>query len=200
MDIWLEADQRAECVGDGGVEVEEVVPRPLEEGVEVISIILEEWALAVGRTERTPVDPSPVAVVADAHVAHYSFVEPSVIGLLHGYGERLRPVGCGDQAAVAVGLLDEVVAALYVHALVAVHLLPPLDRGEVGRTEQSPTRKGVGHVVVVVDWSQHPYLMFPTHVKRRDQRMPLKPCRSGSLDHQTKSGLPTMWSSGTKPQ
>ena len=86
VDIWLEADQRAECVGDGGVEVEEVVPRPLEEGVEVISIILEEWALAVGRTERTPVDPSPVAMVADAHLLHSCLVESSVSGLLYGDG------------------------------------------------------------------------------------------------------------------
>lgn len=70
VDIWLEADQRAECVGDGGVEVEEVVPRPLEEGVEVIGIILEERALAIGRTERTPVYSAPVAMVADAHLTH----------------------------------------------------------------------------------------------------------------------------------
>ena len=43
------------------------------------------------------------------------------------------------------------------------------------------------------------YFMLSTQRKRRFQRMPLKPWRSGSLDHQMKMGLPTMWSSGTKP-
>ena len=70
VDIWLEADQRAECVGDGGVEVEEVVPRPLKEGVEVIGIILEERALAIGGEKRIPVDVAPVGVVGDADVLH----------------------------------------------------------------------------------------------------------------------------------
>lgn len=44
------------------------------------------------------------------------------------------------------------------------------------------------------------YLMLSTHVNRRCQRIPENPLRSGSEDHQMKSGLPTMWSSGTKPQ
>ena len=44
------------------------------------------------------------------------------------------------------------------------------------------------------------YLMLSTHLNRRFQRTPEKPLRSGSELHQMKIGLPTMWSSGTKPQ
>ena len=44
------------------------------------------------------------------------------------------------------------------------------------------------------------YLMLSTHLNRRFQRTPEKPLRSGSELHQMKIGLPTTWSSGTKPQ
>ena len=44
------------------------------------------------------------------------------------------------------------------------------------------------------------YLMLSTHLNRRFQRTPEKPLRSGSELHQMKIGLPTIWSSGTKPQ
>ena len=42
--------------------------------------------------------------------------------------------------------------------------------------------------------------MLSTNLKRRFQRMPEKPLWSGSWLYQMKIGLPTMWSSGTKPQ
>ena len=44
------------------------------------------------------------------------------------------------------------------------------------------------------------YLMLSTKLNRRFQRMPEKPGWSGLWLHQMKIGLPTMWSSGTKPQ
>ncbi len=44
------------------------------------------------------------------------------------------------------------------------------------------------------------YLILSTKRNRRLQRMPAVPVWSGSLDHQMNIGLPTMWSSGTKPQ
>ena len=42
--------------------------------------------------------------------------------------------------------------------------------------------------------------MLSTILNSLFQRMPENPWRSGSLLHQMKMGLPTMWSSGTKPQ
>ena len=45
-----------------------------------------------------------------------------------------------------------------------------------------------------------PYFMLSTNVKRRCHLMPENPGWSGSCDHQMNMGLPTMWSSGTKPQ
>ena len=44
------------------------------------------------------------------------------------------------------------------------------------------------------------YLMLSTKLKRRFHLMPENPRWSGSLDHQMNIGLPTIWSSGTKPQ
>lgn len=44
------------------------------------------------------------------------------------------------------------------------------------------------------------YFILSTHVNNRLHRIPLNPFLSGSLDHHTNSGLPTIWSSGTKPQ
>ena len=44
------------------------------------------------------------------------------------------------------------------------------------------------------------YLILSTKRNRRLQRIPAVPVWSGSLDHQMNIGLPTMWSSGTKPQ
>ena len=44
------------------------------------------------------------------------------------------------------------------------------------------------------------YLILSTNVKRRFQRIPEKPGWSGLWLHQMKIGLPTIWSSGTKPQ
>ncbi len=44
------------------------------------------------------------------------------------------------------------------------------------------------------------YLMLSTNLKSRFHRMPEKPGWSGLWLHQMKIGLPTTWSSGTKPQ
>ena len=52
------------------VEIEEELVFLLVERADVVLIILEERALAIGGKERIPVDVAPVGVVGDADVLH----------------------------------------------------------------------------------------------------------------------------------
>mgnify|MGYP004670897339 CR=1 FL=1 len=52
------------------VEIEEELVFLLEEGADVVLVILEEGALAIGGEERIPVDVAPVGVVGDADILH----------------------------------------------------------------------------------------------------------------------------------
>ena len=108
------------------VEIEEKLVFLLVEGADVVLVILEEWALAVGGKERIPVDVAPVGVVGDADVLHRQ--GDVVIG---GDGERKRAVGGRDEHAVTIGLLDKALVALYQAFIVAVQLLVPLDGAEI---------------------------------------------------------------------
>ena len=71
---------------------------------------------------------APIAMVADADIARLGNV---VDIFLHGHGERLRSLRGGDDAAVAVGLLNEMVVLLNDAQRVAVKLLVPLHRTEI---------------------------------------------------------------------
>jgi hypothetical protein len=108
------------------VEIEEELVFLLVEGADVVLIILEERALAIGGKERIPVDVAPVGVVGDADVLHRQ--GDVVIG---GDGERKRAVGGRDEHAVTIGLLDKALVALYQAFIVAVQLLVPLDGAEI---------------------------------------------------------------------
>ena len=108
------------------VEIEEELVFLLVEGADVVLIILEEGALAIGGEKRIPVDVTPVGVVGDADVLHRQ--GDVVIG---GDGERERTVGGRDDHTVAIGLLDKALVALYQAFIVAVQLLIPLDGTEI---------------------------------------------------------------------
>ena len=108
------------------VEIEEELVFLLVEGADVVLIILEERALAIGGEKRIPVDVAPVGVVGDADVLHRQ--GDVVIG---GDGERERTVGGRDEHTVAIGLLDKALVALYQAFIVAVQLLVPLDGAEI---------------------------------------------------------------------
>ena len=80
---------------------------------------------------------APLAVVGDAYVAHGALC---AVVAFDGHGERLHAVSRGYQAAVAVGLLREVVATFHYRMSVAVKLLHPLHGWEVGGGEQAGSR------------------------------------------------------------
>lgn len=71
---------------------------------------------------------APGAVVADAYVAHLAF---QAVVALDGDGKGLCALRRGDDTAVAVGLLDEVVMLLDIAEARSVELLIPLYRAEI---------------------------------------------------------------------
>lgn len=135
--LWPHIEQLAHGVHDVEVEVEEKGVPFLEERSQVVGIKLEEGRLSIGRHQRVPVQMSPVAVVRDTNIAHEAF---RAIVSFYGHGERLRTVGRGNDAAVAIGLLHKVVVLLN-DARHAMQLLVPLYGAEVGGAEKdrSPT-------------------------------------------------------------
>ena len=56
--------------------------------------------------------------------------------MLYGYGEGLQTVGGGNDATVAIGLLLIGVVLFYQATVVAVKLLIPLHRTEIGGLQQ----------------------------------------------------------------
>lgn len=77
---------------------------------------------------------APGTMVADAYIAHLAF---QAVIALDGNGKRLGTLRRGDDATVAVGLLDEVVVLLDIAKAIAIELLIPLYRAEIGGGEKS---------------------------------------------------------------
>ena len=71
---------------------------------------------------------APGAVVADAYVTHLAF---QAVVALDGDGKGLCALRRGDDTAVAVGLLDEVIVLLDIAETGSVELLIPLYRAEI---------------------------------------------------------------------
>ena len=73
-------------------------------------------------------------MVADAYVAHLTF---QAVVALNGYGKGLCALCRGDDAAVAIGLLDEVVMLFDIAEPGSVELLIPLYRAEISGGKKS---------------------------------------------------------------
>ena len=128
--VRLDVDEGAHQAAQRFVEVHEELVPLLVEGAEVVPVVLEERGVVVGRLQGVPVQVAPVAVVGDADVAHQALRR---VGLHDGHGERQRPVGRGDGAAVAVGLLHVVVILLHHGAAAGHEVGVVLHRRQVGR-------------------------------------------------------------------
>lgn len=77
---------------------------------------------------------APGTVITDADVAHLT-LQPVVAFDRHS--ERLCALCGGDNAAIAIGLLDEVVMLLDIAKTIAIELLIPLHRTEISGGEKS---------------------------------------------------------------
>lgn len=133
--LGLYVEQLTHRLSDGHVEVEKEIPPFLKERVQVIGIELEERALAIGRLQGLPVEMTPGAMVGDAHIFHLRLVDTQPLWALHRDSEGLQALGGGDDAAVAVSLFEKVVVLLYETRVIAVQLLIPLYRAEIGSGE-----------------------------------------------------------------
>ena len=98
-EVWTEVKKGTHRAAYLQIEVIEIVPLALKEGAQVVSIILEERRLTVGTQQGVPMEMAPIAVIADADIAHQSRLAPR-----HRHRERLEPIGGGDDTTVTVSL------------------------------------------------------------------------------------------------
>ena len=64
----MDINEFADFLSDSLVEVNQKVVFLLEEGMQVVSVILKERAFAIGTLQGIPMDATPLVVVADAKV------------------------------------------------------------------------------------------------------------------------------------
>ena len=74
---------------------------------------------------------TPVAVVADTNVLDERSASP-----FHRHSQGLRPLRCGDDTAVTIGLFQETLVLLNPYLVGTVEFLVPLDGAKVGGGEQ----------------------------------------------------------------
>ena len=204
--------QLAHLADDGQVQVKKILPMGLEERADVVDIVVEERGVAISGFQRLPVDMSPLVMFRDKNLRYLSslssFLTPQNT-MLHRYGEGLRTIGRCYGAAVAEGALAKRLLSVNNAGIGGVKLPIPGYGTEISGGEyehrQTLVFLKVAEPPCILLFSRRRnhlahYLMLSTQRKRRFQRMPPKPERSGSLLHQMKMGLPTIWSSGTKPQ
>lgn len=113
--LRFQPDERADQAAQGFVEVGQELVLLFVEGAEVVLVVFEERGMVVGRFQSIPVQVAPVAVVGDADVLHGALQR---VRLDDGHRERQRAVRRGNGAAVAVGLLQVVVAVFHIDAVV----------------------------------------------------------------------------------
>ena len=121
-------EQLADQLLERLVEINEEIVFPLEEGGEIVGIILEEGAHVVGRDQGVPMEMPPIAVIGDPYVAGEALQR---LAFLDRDGERQGAVGGGDDAAVAISLLREILAGLQADRVVAQEFGVILYRSEI---------------------------------------------------------------------
>ena len=82
-------------------------------------------------------DVSPISMIGDANVAERSFGKLPVIRASHRNAQCLWAVGGGNDAAIAVGLFDEMLVLFYPNLRIAIDFLVPLNRAKISRTEKN---------------------------------------------------------------
>ena len=127
----MDVEKFADFSGNGEVEIKKMFPVGIEEGTQIVCVVVEERAFAIGRAKGIPMDVSPVPVVADTDVSDEGFIFGTVT-LQDWHGERLGAIGCGYDAPVSVGLLLEMLVLLNNAQAVTVQFLIPLNRPEIG--------------------------------------------------------------------
>lgn len=68
----MDIQQFAHLMGDGHVEIKEVLPAILKEGLQVVHIVIKEGAVAIGAHQGVPMQMPPVTMVTDAYIRNQS--------------------------------------------------------------------------------------------------------------------------------
>ena len=95
----------------------------LEEGTEIVLIVVEEGRLVVSTHQCVPVLVAPVAMIADADIT-----DKRTGAALYRYGKCLRTIGGGYDATVAICLFLKCLMALHQYQVATIKLLIPLYR------------------------------------------------------------------------
>ena len=82
-------------------------------------------------------DVSPISMIGDADIAERSFGKLPVVRASYGNAQCLWAVGGGNDAAIAVGLFDEMLVLLNPNLRIAIDFLVPLNGTKISRTEKN---------------------------------------------------------------
>ena len=169
------------------VELVQITLAAMDDTGQVVGDIVEVGRAAIGREQGTPVQTAPVAMLRDEHVAERGH---HVVGAAHeGYGERLHAVGAIDAVAVMA-------VAQRQASLVQVN-----QQGACLECGRITPHAGSAHAAHDGSLGRTHFLSGLGILKMRFQRMPpLNRPWSLSNEMRMMAGVPTMWSSGTKPQ
>lgn len=129
-DVGTQAEPPANQFLEGRVEVDEVSEVLTVYGQNVVGHILKKRTVFVAAFQGVPMQMAPVAVPAQPDVAcrHFAFA------FVHdGQCQSQRSVGAGNDAAVAVGLLDIMVVAVQNDVGRAIELGEIFDGWQIGR-------------------------------------------------------------------
>lgn len=174
------------------VEIYEIPIGTTIDGFEIVGIIAEEGTAVVGRDDGLPMLMAPVAMIADANVAHGGARCPCRFRL-YGNGEWERTIIGGYDAAIAIGLLHIMVRPLFYDGEAAIELRKILYGRQIGRSkeyhggkeefiglkETKKTRRGCdcsadsetsSPRVMIRDFSGRFYLILLTHLKHLEKR------------------------------
>lgn len=134
VEVGTEVEQAEDGVLQLGVEVDQPSLLAAIDGRKLVGIVGEIGTAVVGRDEGVPMEVAPSAVVGQADVAHRRFGVAALVfrPTFNGNREGLDAARGGDQAAVAVGLLDIVVAALFDQRIGAEEFGVILNGPEIG--------------------------------------------------------------------
>ena len=115
-----------------------------KERADIVFLKLEEGTFAVSTQQGVPVLLPPFAVIADADILYGRLaqgkplpVPPQKGGGFHGNSQRLQSLRSCNDAAVAIGLFQEMFMLFHQDTVKAVQFLIPLHGSEISRSKNS---------------------------------------------------------------
>ena len=134
-DVRVKVEQMENQRLEIGIEIHKIAIGTAIDGFEIIGIIGEEGTAVVGRDDGLPMLVAPVAMIADADVAHGGVRCPCRLRH-YGNGERERTIVGGNDAAIAIGLLHIMVRPLFHNGESTIEFCKILYGRQISRSEE----------------------------------------------------------------